>query len=93
MRARRLHGIEVIWVTSAAIASAVDRTGFRSRSRHLAEKQALSAIGQPIVMDLYNVALHAMGLLGAQILLTLLEEAQRSAEDALAAMKVKREQL
>lgn len=67
---QREKGIEVIWVTSAAIASAVDRTGFTRRNRQLAEKQALSAIGQPIVMDLYNVALHAMGLLGAQILLT-----------------------
>lgn len=71
---RRQHGIEVIWVTSGAIASAVDRTAFRkpggSGQRTLAEKQALSAIGQPIVMDLYNIALGAAGLLGAQILLT-----------------------
>ncbi len=63
-------GIEIIWVTSGAIASAVDRTGFKKRNRLLEEKQALSAIGQPIVMDLYNLALHAQGLLGAQILLT-----------------------
>lgn len=71
---RRKHGIEVIWVTSGAIASAVDRTDFfKSPSRanwQLAEKQALSAIGQPIIMDLYNLALASSGLLGAQILLT-----------------------
>ncbi len=67
---RRDHEIEVIWVTSGAIASAVDRTQFKKPNRLLAEKQALSAIGQPIVMDLYNLALHAQGLLGAQILLT-----------------------
>ena len=67
---RRKHGIEVIWVTSGAIASAVDRTDFSRANRRLAEKQALSAIGQPIVMDLYNLALAASGLLGAQILLT-----------------------
>jgi glutamate 5-kinase len=67
---QRKHGIEVIWVTSGAIASAVDRTGFKKRDRLLCEKQALSAIGQPIVMDLYNLALQANGLLGAQILLT-----------------------
>lgn len=70
---RRAHGIEVIWVTSGAIASAVDRTHFTVRGRRgrsLAEKQALSAIGQPIIMDLYLIALHACGLLGAQILLT-----------------------
>lgn len=67
---RRKHRIEVIWVTSGAIASAADRTDFKKAKRELAEKQALSAIGQPLVMDLYNIALGASGLLGAQILLT-----------------------
>lgn len=67
---RRGHSIEVIWVTSGAIALAAERTGFKKRGPPLAEKQALSAVGQPMVMDLYNLALHAMGLLGAQILLT-----------------------
>ncbi|MGZ3728584.1 MAG: glutamate 5-kinase [Bdellovibrionota bacterium] len=67
---RKRHNIEVIWVTSGAIASAMDRTSFPRRKRNLPEKQALSAIGQPMVMDLYNLALHAAGLLGAQVLLT-----------------------
>lgn len=67
---RKDFGIEVVWVTSGAIASAVKRTRFQRKNRQLAEKQALSAIGQPIVMDLYNLALHAEGLLGAQVLLT-----------------------
>jgi glutamate 5-kinase len=67
---KRDSGIEVVWVTSGAIASAVDRTGFRKRNRLLAEKQALSAIGQPMIMDLYNIALQTQGLQGAQILLT-----------------------
>lgn len=66
---RKDHGIEVIWVTSGAIASAVDRMGIKRRS-NLAEKQALSAIGQPLVMDLYLLALQASGLMGAQVLLT-----------------------
>lgn len=67
---RRKHGIEVIWVTSGAISSAVERTDFTQADRQLSEKQALSAIGQPMIMDLYNLALAANGLLGAQILLT-----------------------
>jgi glutamate 5-kinase len=68
---RKRHKIEVIWVTSGAIASAVDRTSFGKKGQKtLPEKQALSAIGQPIVMDLYNLALQASGLIGAQILLT-----------------------
>src|SRR5262249_36905395 len=67
---RGAHGCEGIWVTSGAIASAVERTAFRKRDRKLSEKQALSAIGQPMIMDLYNLALNASGLIGAQILLT-----------------------
>lgn len=66
---RKKHDIEVIWVTSGAIASAVERTGIVRRNQ-LADKQALSAIGQPLVMDLYLLSLQASGLLGAQILLT-----------------------
>ena len=67
---RRDFGIEVIWVTSGAIASAVDRIQFKRRERKLAESQALSAIGQPLIMDLYNLSLQAVGLQGAQVLLT-----------------------
>ncbi len=69
-RLRKSHGIEVIWVTSGAIASAAERRDFNRRKRTLPEKQALSAIGQPMVMDLYNLALNAAGLMGAQVLLT-----------------------
>ncbi len=67
---RKKHNIEIIWVTSGAIASATLRTEFKKRKRTLPQKQALSAIGQPIVMDQYNLALQATGLLGAQVLLT-----------------------
>jgi len=63
------HKIDVIWVTSGAIATAKERVG-RSDKESLAKKQALSAIGQPLIMDLYNMALHSEGLLGAQVLLT-----------------------
>lgn len=68
--ALRLSGIEVIWVTSGAIAWAVQQTKFNRRTKSLPEKQALSAIGQPLVMDNYNMALQANGLSGAQVLLT-----------------------
>jgi glutamate 5-kinase len=70
----RDYNIEVIWVTSGAIASARERNPASQSKKKLAlklnEKQALSAIGQPIVMDLYNKALQVEGLQGAQILLT-----------------------
>lgn len=70
---RRKHNIEIIWVTSGAIAAATERTDFKpsnGKKRSLPEKQALSALGQPMVMDLYNLALNAVGLKGAQVLLT-----------------------
>ncbi len=67
---RKKHGIEVIWVTSGAIAWAVQRTNFKQPKRTLPQKQALSAIGQPLVMDQYNLALSATNLLGSQVLLT-----------------------
>ena len=62
--------IEVVWVTSGAIATAREKLKVKKRDNQLSEKQALSAIGQPVVMDLYNMALQAEGLRGAQILLT-----------------------
>ncbi len=67
---RKKYNIEVIWVTSGAIGTAVERTNFRKTKRTLPEKQALSAIGQPLVMDQYNISLQAVGLLGSQVLLT-----------------------
>src|SRR5437868_8543187 len=67
---RKKYGIEVIWVTSGAIAWAVARTNFKAAKRTLPQKQALSAIGQPLVMDQYNLALQAANLLGSQVLLT-----------------------
>ena len=75
---KRKQGVEIIWVTSGAIASAIERTNFRSKKRELAEKQALSAIGQPMVMDLYNLSLQAVGLMGAQVLLTYDDLSDRS---------------
>lgn len=67
---RKKHNIEVIWVTSGAIAWAIDRTNFKAKKRSLPEKQALSAIGQPLIMDQYNLALQASDILGSQVLLT-----------------------
>lgn len=67
---RKKHGIDVVWVTSGAIAYAVEHTGLGKKKRTLPQKQALSAIGQPLVMDQYNLALHATGLTGSQVLLT-----------------------
>jgi glutamate 5-kinase len=67
---KKKYNIDVIWVTSGAIAWAVSRTNFKSAKRTLPQKQALSAIGQPLVMDQYVLALQSANLLGSQVLLT-----------------------
>lgn len=80
------HHVEVIWVTSGAIASGVDRTNFpKNKKRTLHDKQALSAIGQPMLINLYNEALQATGRLGAQILLTSADMRDRKRHDSLVA--------
>lgn len=67
------YGVDVIWVTSGAIATAKrskvkslkKKTGFQ-----LAEKQALSALGQPMIMEIYKRALAKRDRMGSQVLLT-----------------------
>lgn len=72
LQLRTKYGIEVIWVTSGAISTARDKLKIKNskKNNQLSDKQALSAIGQPIIMGLYNMALQAEGLQGAQLLLT-----------------------
>jgi len=60
--------LKIVWVTSGAIATARHRLNYQWNS--LPEKQALSALGQPMLMDLYNLALLTQGLMGAQVLLS-----------------------
>jgi glutamate 5-kinase len=76
---QRVHNIKVVWVSSGAIASARKRLGYFENSmsnnqisvqKNLPKKQALSAIGQPMLMELYNLALQAEGLIGSQVLLS-----------------------
>lgn len=63
-------GIDVIWVTSGAIATAKKNPEFSSRKTGLVEKQALSALGQPLVLQQYVIALEKWKRRGAQVLLT-----------------------
>lgn len=63
-------GIDVIWVTSGAIATAKKNPEFSSRKTGLVEKQALSALGQPLVLQQYVTALKKWKRRGAQVLLT-----------------------
>lgn len=60
--------VKIVWVTSGAISSARQRLDYKWNT--LPEKQALSALGQPMLMELYNLGLHSQGLMGAQVLLS-----------------------
>lgn len=63
--------LDVIWVTSGAIAMARHEMDSPSKAAvSMAEKQAFSAVGQPLVLDQYNLALQILGRRAAQVLLT-----------------------
>ena len=64
------RGIETIFVSSGAIASGMSHLGFARRPQRLSELQACAAIGQPILMQLYQKALASARLQVAQVLLT-----------------------
>lgn len=62
--------IEVILVSSGAIASGLKKIGLSKRSHSVAEKQALAAAGQCRLMMAYEEAFGRLGKKVAQILLT-----------------------
>jgi glutamate 5-kinase len=66
----RQEGHEVILVSSGAVAAGFTSLGYPSRPVTLEGKQAAAAVGQGLLIQAYNDALRAYGLVGAQILLT-----------------------
>lgn len=65
----RAQGHQVLLVTSGAVASGVAGLGLSERPADVLSLQALSAIGQPKLMEAYNRSLAAHGLVAAQVLL------------------------
>jgi hypothetical protein len=63
-------GIEVILVTSGAIAAGMTAMGLKTRPRTTRELQACATVGQPELMAEYGRHLRRRGLIGAQLLLT-----------------------
>ncbi|MDE1919884.1 MAG: glutamate 5-kinase [Candidatus Omnitrophica bacterium] len=66
----RSKGIEVVLVSSGAIALGMGELGESKRSTDLAQLQARAAIGQAALMRLYSDLLDKVGLKCAQVLLT-----------------------
>jgi glutamate 5-kinase len=68
--AAHVAGRQIIVVSSGAVALGADALKIKSANASLAQKQALAAIGQSRLMNLYEQGLAKYGLTAAQILLT-----------------------
>ena len=66
----RSTGIQVVLVSSGAVAAGRDELGLTEKLRTIPHKQAAAAIGQTRLMRAYQEALLPHGLKAAQVLLT-----------------------
>jgi glutamate 5-kinase len=66
----RARGIEVVLVSSGAVAAGMQRLGFTSRPHALHELQALAAVGQMGLVQLYESLFQQHSIHTAQVLLT-----------------------
>ena len=66
----RRRGIEVVLVSSGAVAAGMQRLGRKVRPRALYELQAIAAVGQMNLVQVYESAFQRHGLHTAQVLLT-----------------------
>ncbi|MFA5535843.1 MAG: glutamate 5-kinase [Bacillota bacterium] len=64
------QGKEIILVSSGSVGAGMGRLGFGKRPRNLREKQAIAAVGQGILLHMYEKIFAEYGLIVAQILLT-----------------------
>ena len=64
------QGREVILVTSGAVGAGMGRMGLTERPRTMPEKQAMAAIGQGLLMHMYEKIFSEYGQVVAQVLLT-----------------------
>src|SRR5690349_8790328 len=63
-------GVEVVLVSSGAIAAGMGELGWKKRPSELAKKQAAAAVGQPKLMETYRRVFRRQGVKVAQVLLT-----------------------
>ncbi|MGI6144520.1 MAG: glutamate 5-kinase [Clostridia bacterium] len=64
------QGLEIILVSSGAVGAGMGKMDFEERPKNIPEKQALAAIGQGILMHLYEKFFSEYGKTVAQVLLT-----------------------
>lgn len=68
--ALKLQGIEVILVSSGAVAEGMVRLGLKERPKHLHELQAAASVGQMGLVQTFESCFQLHGLHTAQVLLT-----------------------
>lgn len=64
------EGRQVVLVTSGAIGAGMNRLGMSQRPRTIPEKQAVAAVGQGLLMQMYEKLFGEYGLVVGQLLLT-----------------------
>lgn len=74
----RNRGMEVILVTSGAQGVGLNRLGFSVRPKNMPEKQAVAAVGQGMLMHIYEKLFAEYGVIVGQVLLTKEDFADRS---------------
>jgi glutamate 5-kinase len=75
---RRASGIEIVLVTSGAIAAGLEPLGLKARPRDLATQQAAASIGQGLLMHRYTEAFARHGITVGQVLMTAEDVVRRS---------------
>jgi glutamate 5-kinase len=64
------RGIDVVLVTSGAIAAGVGRLGLKEKPKSMPKKQSAAAVGQVTLMHMYDKIFAEYGKITAQILIT-----------------------
>jgi glutamate 5-kinase len=64
------RGVEVLLVTSGAIGVGMNRLGFSKSPKNIPEKQAAAAVGQGLLMHIYEKLFAEYGVAVGQVLLT-----------------------
>jgi glutamate 5-kinase len=78
LAAARKRGVEVVLVSSGAIAAGLAPLGFKRRPRDLARQQAAASVGQGLLVHRYTDAFAAHGVRVGQVLLTVDDVTRRS---------------
>ena len=66
----RQQGVEIVLVSSGAVAEGMSRMGWKTKPKALFEKQAAAAIGQMSLIHAYEMVFQQHGFHTAQVLLT-----------------------